>query len=791
MFSLSFPTLWDRKTFGSMQTSNSQAFDACLAEALSHMREWVPHWLFKLHEALQEREMTASHVQEKLLFVQARQHLESHRDLVAVRFIEAFAASLQENQSLPAAHGPHVRSLSSVSFEELELMGDEQVQETVEFARVLQVIKIASDEALVAFNARLSRAQGWDRIRAETNPLRPDAVVTVLNKTLTELRLDTAVRTRWLQTGALALGRELSHAYTRLSTLLDGFGIVPAGFHVIQTAQGRQSALGGLAPGMAQTALPALHAEAVPQGTVLSNDALLTLGHLHQLLVGNLQNAAEQASTLDPAARTMSSNMVRTLAAEVVTLMLRSIAEDGRLLAPLRLLLAGMKPALLQLARSDPRFFADRDNPARQLLDRVTERSLAFTSEQSPGYEVFVQQVRGIVQALNAPGADLAARFPVLLEALNRAPTPATAPAQVQARGLAVQTLVRVEQRNLLAERVVSEIAARNDFERAPAFMRDFLTGPWAQVVAQARIEAAAQSGATGTPPAVGSQAMRYMEILPDLLWSTQVALVSRNRARLLKVIPDVLQTLRAGLVTIDYPREPKETFFKALMALHMAAHKTMRADSRLDDSRLDSRAAPAPLSSLMPSDSAYATKKNSADHDNAAKASEPHDPVMNSGQDPGAQAASGQPAQHGQRRQFEVHPEPWLQPMEARNSGFMVDLDEKTVFAEPSSQQRDWSEIKADIDKTETQYVQALPVGTWVDVWQDGQAMRCQITWVSPHGTMFILTATDGRSISMTRRSLDRLREKNRLQVVADQGMVDTALDAVARQAWINSSKP
>lgn len=776
-----------------MQTSNSQAFDVCLAEALSHMREWVPHWLFKLHEALQEREMTASHVQEKLLFVQARQQLESHRDLVAIRFIEAVAASLQETQTTQGAHGLHTRSLSSVSFDELELMGDEQVQETVEFARVLQVIKIASDEALVAFNARLSRAQGWDRIRAEINPLRPEALVTVLVKTLTGLRLEPAVRTRWLQTGALSLGRELSHAYTRLSGVLDGFGIVPAGFHVIQTAQGRLSAVGSMASG------PSPRSEFAPQGSMLSSDALLTLGHLHQLLVGNLQNAAEQAATLDPSARTMSSNMVRTLAAEVVTLMLRSIAEDSRLLAPLRHLLAGMKPALLQLASSDPRFFADRDNPARQLLDRVTERSLAFTSEQSPGYEAFAQQVRGIVQALNAPGADLAARFPVLLEALNRAPTPATAPAQVQARGLAVQTLVRVEQRNLLAERVVSEIMARNDFERAPPFMRDFLTGPWAQVVAQARMEAAAQSGDTGTPPAMNAQAMRYMEILPDLLWSTQVALVSRNRARLLRVIPDVLQTLRAGLVTIDYPREPKETFFKALMALHMAAHKTIRADSRLEGS-----AEPKPLPAAKPADSTRSANTSHASNaPNAPSApTKPNPPgpadsvrdgAMERDNDRAPKPAVDKPSQLPRSRLFEDHPEPWIKPMEARHSGFMVDLnldaDDKTVFAD-QPHQRAWADIKADMDKTETEYVEALPVGTWVDVWQDGQALRCQITWASPHGTMFILTSAEGRSISMTRRGLDRLREKGRLRVVAEQGVVDAALDAVARQAWINSAK-
>jgi hypothetical protein len=54
----------------------------------------------------------------------------------------------------------------------------------------------------------------------------------------------------------------------------------------------------------------------------------------------------------------------------------------------------------------------------------------------------------------------------------------------------------------------------------------------------------------------------------------------------------------------------------------------------------------------------------------------------------------------------------------------------------------------------------------------------------------MFLFTAADGRSISLTKHGLERLQELGRLQVVAGQGVVDEALDAVARQAFLNSGK-
>src|SRR3990167_3241024 len=118
-----------------------------------------------------------------------------------------------------------------------------------------------------------------------------------------------------------------------------------------------------------------------------------------------------------------------------------------------------------------------------------------------------------------------------------------------------MKTLVRVEQRHLLAERVAIEIQARNDFARAPGVVRRFLTGPWAQVVAQARMDSAEQGEALPADAA----AHRYMSVLPDLLWSSQLALASLNRPRLIKVIPGLLRTLREGLDAIDYPRPQAE----------------------------------------------------------------------------------------------------------------------------------------------------------------------------------------------------------------------------------------
>lgn len=691
-----------------------QAFDACLKEALAQTREWVPRWLDKLHAALKEKELSARHLNDKHGLVEARTALETHRDLIATQFLGALGDAV--GNALPATD-IQPRVAKSVSFDELELMGDDQVQETVELARVQQIVSMTVDHEIVELTARLCSAQGMQLVHPEANPLRADVVVGALIKTLKDLHIAPAIRSRWLQTGAISLGNELQGLYTRLSAMLDAMGIEAAGYAVIQSPDARppsgDSGFGRRGGAEKEEAAP-------------GSEALLTLDHLHQLLVGNLDQSDEQGVRV-PGTAGSGNAMVRTLASEVVSLMLKQIAADERLLRPVREMLQDMKPALLQAARTEPRFFADRQNPARRLLDAITEHSLAYTHEQDRGYAAFSRRVRGIIDALQKPGGDLTDRFSGLLQGFNRSQTEAMAPEQVQARGLAVKTLVRVEQRNLLAERVAAEFRSRNDFARSPGVVRRFLTGPWAQVVAQARLEVSTATGmdASDVP------ALRYTDILPDLLWSSQLALASLNRPRLVKIIPGVLRTLREGLDSIDYPREQSEAFFQALMGLHEAAYKTQRAETQ---------------------------------HDSP-------------------------PSQQG-----DIDLEPWMQPGEARDTGFMDDLpseslsDTQPSFVDTQPMQREWVELKAEMAAQHP--VPQLSVGSWVDMWQDGQAVRCQITWASPHGTLYLFSGANGRSLSMTRRGLDRLIEQDKLRVVADQGVINEALDEVTRQAWLNSLK-
>jgi hypothetical protein len=69
-----------------------------------------------------------------------------------------------------------------------------------------------------------------------------------------------------------------------------------------------------------------------------------------------------------------------------------------------------------------------------------------------------------------------------------------------------------------------------------------------------------------------------------------------------------------------------------------------------------------------------------------------------------------------------------------------------------------------------------------------EGRWRRLQLTWASPHGTLFMFNDASGKSHSMTRRLLDQLVAAQGLRLISDRAVVDGALDAVAQAAANNS---
>jgi len=122
--------------------------------------------------------------------------------------------------------------------------------------------------------------------------------------------------------------------------------------------------------------------------------------------------------------------------------------------------------------------------------------------------------------------------------------------------------------------------------------VREFVLGPWSEVIAQAEAHA-------GNPPgAAPSDPDGYLALVRPLFWSAQPTLGRADIQRLLVTVPSLLSRLRSGLQSIGYPAEQAAAFFRTLDDLHGIA---ARAAGSSFATRREPRSLIAPTDGMLP----------------------------------------------------------------------------------------------------------------------------------------------------------------------------------------------
>ncbi len=145
---------------------------------------------------------------------EAAQLLSRHKDRIAAAYPDALRREFSSPQE---SDSPKAKALS---FESLELMAEDKVDETVELLRAQQEVQSAVEAELTELNALISAAQGDKVVRASANPLRPPSWVRALRDATLQCPVAPAVRQGWMQLLSESLGPELAAIYRQLSQML-------------------------------------------------------------------------------------------------------------------------------------------------------------------------------------------------------------------------------------------------------------------------------------------------------------------------------------------------------------------------------------------------------------------------------------------------------------------------------------------------------------------------------------------------------------------------------------------
>lgn len=757
---------------------NAPQYQRIVQSVLADSRQLMERVAEAARMSLQLRQEEARTSGEHQAMHEAQQQLMRLTSVMGERYPGALRKALEQQTAAPGEGKPS-RSLFTIQFDQLELMDESQITESVERARATQVLASAVEGPLADLDALVCAARGLHKVQPEHNPLRPEVFLQALQAVVSQMQVSAQMRNDWMAQMAKALGTELRRLYLAQIDLLKQGGVQPAGYamrqadgqvvYVAPTGDGASPGFGAETGMGMDLGLPAAAG---------SGDPLLTLDRLRRLLIGEFNGQAAPAQPpaaadepfaerfarefdgpaglpqIDPPATDFAvtvpaafealqemnqvgqmmerlgsqrgqpgsgpeprraAGLGDALSMEVVALMVDNIARDSRLPWPVQQFVRALEPALMQLALADPRFFSNKEHPARRLLQDITDHAMAFNGAEAPGFKHFMRSLMDLAGPLASATIESADDFEQVRQQLH-AQWAGGEQAREQERQRAIEALQHAEQRHLLAAQISGEIRLLPQIDHIPGEIAQFLLVPWAQVMAQARLADKTGSADPGS----------YQELVGILVWSAQPELTRMHTGELARLIPQLLARLRDGLALIDYPADRTEAVFEQLMQLHQQAFQ----------------GGPKP-----------AAPSHSPAPPPGAESVEPPDLLLDE--------------------------EPWVAPSEAQDSGFMDDL-------QPS--------VPGDLEPLPTPTPAdaparpALAMGSWVNLLVAGQWERTQLSWVGSHGTFFLFTNASGRTQSMTLRLLDRCIQQGSLQVLSQQPVVDVALDAVAQTAMRNS---
>lgn len=383
-----------------------------------------------------------------------------------------------------------------------------------------------------------------------------------------------------------------------LQQLFSGFGVPVGGAPPAMAASGAldlSALLAGVVSGPPAMRAQVARALAEPAQYAFES-ALATpatpelIGSLTQLQAnpgfGPALSPAEFLGALDQQVRSQSHPLDQ-LTIELVTMVFDYILDDRSIPETIKAEIARLQIVAIKAAILDRTFFARRQHPMRQLLDRIAEAAAdpeVATHDQSR----FVIGLHGMVDYIVHHFTDDLKIFSIAQEKLEEL---LREDAQNREREIAPTKveLARKEEVEIAHATALAEIKRRVT-RRTPGFVREFLYHWWTKTLVDAYMKN--REGDDSWTHRLG--------VVDALVWSV-APLKTGEIQQLASMLPTLMRSLLRGMNAIDVPAETRHAFFNQLMQAHTATINTAKSQTKGSAAVAPEAAAPAPVAEPEP----------------------------------------------------------------------------------------------------------------------------------------------------------------------------------------------
>ena len=509
-------------------------------------------------------------------------------------FIESF-----ERQTRNGGPGSTEAKPGGLSME-LALVDEEDFEQSLALSKAAARLRFDSVEELAALDQRISALLRDPQARDERNPLGAKAICQAFLAACEQLEVGSQIKLVLLQQFGQKIARDLPKIYQQLNQFLVSKDILPsirvglaehkdrprhtAGntgvaqadaasqqdiFMLLQQMVGKAAA-----PGMGGISLPAsgIISAATHASAINTINALTHLQHgvvgaspgsISGFDTGLLQSGSVNILRDIHAAGLVSvDSHVDAFTIDIVAMLFDYIFDDHNIPDKLKALIGRLQIPVLKVAILDKQFFSKKSHPARRLLDEIAAASIGWSENGEYNTRLF-DKLDGIVQSILADFSEDVGIFTTLLDDLLEF----LSAHQTQTESAIEQSAQNIEaaERAEIAKVVVAdEIRRVSEGLQLPDTIREFLDGPWQQVLNHAFAEQGEQSQAWKTS----------LQTMQDLVWSVKPKRNTEDRLSLVVMLPDLLKHLREGMNSIQIDPKEREVVFSRLVTCHAAAVK-------------------------------------------------------------------------------------------------------------------------------------------------------------------------------------------------------------------------
>ncbi|MEO7741401.1 MAG: DUF1631 family protein [Usitatibacter sp.] len=577
--------------------SQPSAFDTILVQSRDLFRDRLCDAIGQMFDDADESLTAASEKlkdEELKVYTAARDIIPDNREVVEKQFRSRYTGDFQKRTNKAKQIG---QSLSDFSLDDLELVGDDDLNETLRFNGMAAKVRKYCEEELGALDQRVGVLLGDATLESDDNPFGPQVICDAYKHACRQVECPVEVRKIFLKLFDDHVIDTLRSSYKEVNELLVANSILPKiRFGISKNAEGKATASldgkkaedapataedmfariakmmggpagaggagGSPAPGMGVGGVPLVQGQALMGSlTQLQVGDLAALGEAAAELgpilaeAGNLKNVLHQLKGTSVGA---SMGQMDSMTLNVVAMLFDELFDDPKIPIALKGLIGRLQLPILKVAIADKDLFTEKSHPARQLMDVLGQIGLRLPPEFDavsplfPRLETFIQQlVEGFKEKMEIFDQVRAELEAIIAEDDQRVSEAmhATEKQLQQAESLALAKLAAQQE-------IRSRVEAAGT---APVPVIHFLAQQWLKylVIAHAR---------HGKESDAWKQALETIDLL---LWSVAPKATPEDQRKLAKTVPTLLKGMRTGILEAGIEDEVAKAFMGELIKLH------------------------------------------------------------------------------------------------------------------------------------------------------------------------------------------------------------------------------